>query len=130
MVFEIFFLIICNAYIDFQAQNLQWRSYTTGDIFLTIRQVELIRQKKFTIVVLDPKHEVLVVHVATLYIDPDDEVYPSQKVQIVHLKADKALIKVPSKYVDFIYVFSQKFTIKLPKYIEINNHTIELGNDW
>ncbi len=31
------FLTISNTDIDFQARNLQWRSYTTGEVFPTTR---------------------------------------------------------------------------------------------
>ncbi len=46
------------------------------------------------------------------------------------MKADEAPTKVTSKYADFADVFSPKLTIKLPKHMRINNHTIELVDDW
>ncbi len=39
------FLIMSNADIDFQTQDLQWRSYITRDILSTIKRVELIEKK-------------------------------------------------------------------------------------
>ncbi len=39
------FLIMSNADVDFQARDLQWRSYTTGEVLVTTRQVELIGKK-------------------------------------------------------------------------------------
>ncbi len=42
---------------------------------------------------------------------------------------DKALTKVPSKYTDFVDVFSPKLAVKLPEYTKINNHAIELVDD-
>ncbi len=56
--------------------------------------------------------------------------YPSRKAQIAHLKADQAFSKVPSEYVDFADVFSPKLTAEFPEHIEINNHAIELMDDW
>ncbi len=106
IVLRIPFLTMNNVDIDFQARNLQCRSYTTKDILLTIRRVELIWKKKFAIVVLDLKHEAFVIHVAVLSIDLGDEVHPSKRAQIAYFKADKAPIKVLSKYVDFAKVFS------------------------
>ena len=47
-----------------------------------------------------------------------------KKIKISHLKVDKVLIKIPSKYADFINIFSLKSAIKLSKYIKINNHAI------
>ncbi len=49
---------------------------------------------------------------------------------MAYLKTDKALTKVPSKYIDFVNVFSPKLVSKLSKYIGINNYTIKLGDDW
>lgn len=49
-----------------------------------------------------------------------------QKAQIVYLKPDEALTEVPNKYTDFAYISLLKLATKLPKYIDINNHAIEL----
>ncbi len=68
---------------------------------MTTRQVELIGKKEFTAVVLDPEHGAFVVHVIPLSVDSGDEVHPLRRAQIVHLKADEAPAKVPSKYADF-----------------------------
>ena len=43
---------------------------------------------------------------------------------------DKAFIKVFNKYANFVDIFSPKLTIKLSKYININDYTIELINNW
>ncbi len=123
------FLIISNADVDFQARDLQWRSYTTGDVLPTTRQVELIGKKEFAVTALNPKYEAFVVHVATLSVNSGDEVHPSRRAQIAHLKADEAPIKVPSKYTDFADVFSPKLAIELSEHTEINDHAIELVND-
>ena len=56
--------------------------------------------------------------------------HPSRKAQIAYLKADKALIKVPSKYTDFGNVFLQKLVVELPEHIKINNHAIQLMDNW
>ena len=45
------------------------------------------------------------------------------------MKADKAPIKVSSKYADFANIFLPKLTEKLLKYIKMNNHIIELIDD-
>lgn len=42
------------------------------------------------------------------------------------MKANKALIFIPSKYADFTDVFSKDQVAKLSKYIGINNHAIDL----
>ncbi len=45
IVLGMLFLTISNPDVDFQARDLQWRSYTTGEVLLTTRQVELIGKK-------------------------------------------------------------------------------------
>ena len=129
VVFEILFLTINNADVNFQARNLQWRSYTTGDVFLTTRQVELIEKKEFAAAALDPDHEAFVVYVAALNIDSDDEMHPSKRAQIAYLKADKAPSKVPNNYADFTDVFSSKLAAELLEHTRINDHTIDLIDD-
>ncbi len=56
--------------------------------------------------------------------------HPLRKAQIAPLKADKALTKVPSEYVDFTDNFSPELAVELLEYTEINDHAIELVDDW
>ncbi len=51
------------------------------------------------------EHKALIVYVVTLSINLGDEVYPSRKAQIAHLKVDGASTKVSSKYADNADVF-------------------------
>ncbi len=85
IVLEMPILTMSNTDVNFQARNLQWRSYTTRDILPTTRQVELIGKKEFAAVVLDPEHKTFVVHVAVLSVDLGDEVHPSRRAQVDHL---------------------------------------------
>ncbi len=55
--------------------------------------------------------------------------HPLRRSQIVHLKANKAPTKVPSKYADFADIFLSKLTTKLLKHTEINDHAIKLVDD-
>ncbi len=73
------FLTMSNADIDFQARDLQWRSYTTKEVLPTTRQVELIEKKEFAAAALDPEYEAFVVHVITLSVNSGDEVHPSKR---------------------------------------------------
>ena len=75
---------------------------------------------------LDLKYKIFVIYVATLNVNLSDEMYPSKKAQIAHLKLNKAPIKVFSKYTDFVNIFSSKLVVKLFKYMKINNHIIQL----
>ncbi len=130
VVFRMPFLTINNADIDFQARDLQWKTYTTGEVLPTIRRVELIGKKEFAATALDPEHEAFVVHIAALSVDSGDKVHPSRRAQIAQLKADEALTKVPSEYSDFADVFLPKLAAELPEHTEINDHAIELVDDW
>ncbi len=56
--------------------------------------------------------------------------HPSRRAQIAHLKADEAPTKVPSEYTDFVDVFLPKLAIELPEHTGINDHAIELVDDW
>ncbi len=100
-------------------------------MFPTTKRVELIKKKVFIAAALNPDYKVFIVHIAVLNIsfDISDEVYPSKRAQITHLKGDKTSTEIPSKYTDFANVFSPKLAAKLTKYISINNHTIELVNN-
>ncbi len=124
------FLTMSNADVDFQSWDLQWRSYTTGEVLPTTRRVKLIRKKEFAVVALDLEHEAFVVHIAALSVDSGDEMHPSRRAQIAHLKADEAPTKVLSEYADFADVFSPKLAAELPEYTGINDHAIELVDDW
>ncbi len=124
------FLTMSNADVNFQAWDLQWRSYTTEDILPTTRWVKLIGKKEFTAAALEPEHEAFVVHVVALSVDAGDEVHLSKRAQIAHLKADEPPTKVPSKYADFADVCSPKLAAELPKHTGINDHAIELVDDW
>ncbi len=124
------FLTISNANVNFQAQDLQWRSYTTGDVLPTTKRVKLIRNKEFTTAALDPEHEAFIVHVATLSVDSSNEVHPSKRAQIADLKADEASSGIPGEYGNFADIFSPKLAAELPEHTEINDHAIELVDDW
>ncbi len=56
--------------------------------------------------------------------------HPSRKVQLAHLKADEAPTKVPSRYADLTDVFSPKLAVELSEHTGINDHAIELVDDW
>ena len=79
VVFVMLFLTINNADVDFQAWDLQWRSYNTRNILPNTSRVELIGKKEFATAALDLKHQVFVVHVAVQSIDLGNEMHPLKK---------------------------------------------------
>ena len=56
--------------------------------------------------------------------------YPSKKTQIAYLKVDEAPTKILSEYADFADVFSPKLAAELSEHTGINDHAIELVDDW
>ncbi len=123
------FLTMSNVDVNFQARDWQWRSYTTVEVLPTTRRVKLIGKKEFAVAALDSEHEAFVVHVAALSVDSDDEMHPSKRAQIAHLKVDEAPTKVPSEYAYFVDVFSPKLAAELLGHTGINDHAIELVDD-
>lgn len=79
IVLVILFRTMNNANIDFQARELQWRSYTIGNIVPTTIRVELIGKNKFATTALHSEHETSVVQVAVLKTDSGDDVHPSRR---------------------------------------------------
>ena len=52
--------------------------------------------------------------------------HPLKRAQIAHLKVDEAFSILPSKYVDFVNIFSSKLVEELSEHTKINNHIIKL----
>ena len=118
-----------NVNANFQAWDLQWKSYTTRNILLTIRQIGLIRKKKFAVAALDPEYKTFVVYVAALNINLGNEVHLLKRAQIAHLKINKTFTQIFSKYTNFADVFLSKLAVKFLKHIKINDYAIKLVDD-
>ncbi len=56
--------------------------------------------------------------------------HPSRIALIAYLKADEAPTEILSKYADFVDVFLPNSAVKLPEHTEINDHAIELVDNW
>ena len=139
VIFGIFFLTLSGRNIDFSGQELQWRTYITEKALATTRHVELVRNKKFAAVALNPKYETFVIHIASLSSTPlvtflsftplNADIHPFHKPQISSLIAEGAFTIISNKYIDFIDIFSPDLASKLPKHIGINEYTIKLVDD-
>ena len=133
MVLEMLFFILNSANVDFSKRELWWRSYTIKEALPITKRVEIIGKKEFVAVALDPGHETFVVHVASLESPSsiqEDDVNPSYRAQIAALVANETSTFVSTKYFDFVDVFSLELASKLLEYTEINDHAIELVDDW
>ena len=56
-------------------------------------------------------------------------IHPSRRLQIFGLIAEKATIKIPAEYSDFVDELFPDLASELFKQIEINDHAIKLVND-
>lgn len=125
VICKILFLTLSNVQIDFNDWELRWKSYNSAEVLFTTCKVELVRKKEFTAAAFDPDGEAFVVHVTSI-VNSDPIMYLSHQAKIALLKADEAHIAILSKYTNFADVFFPNLIIKLLKYTEINDHTIEL----
>ena len=130
IVLRMLLLTMSNVNIDFQTRDFQWRSYITRNVFLITKHVQLMGKKEFAAAALNPEHKAFIVYVAARSVDLGDKMHHSKRAQIAHLKADEAPIKVPSEYTNFADIFSPKLAAELLKHMEINDHAIELIDDW
>ena len=134
VLFEMPFLTLSGADVNFLGRELWWRSYTTKKTLPTTRHVELVSKKKFAAAVLDSEYETYVIHVGSVSSDllssssPLD-VHPSRRSQVSGLIAENTPTKVPAEYFDFADIFSLNLTSELFKYIRINDHAIKLVDD-
>ena len=133
VVLGMLFLTLSNANNDFLGRELRWKTYTTEETLPTTRHVELVEKKEFAATVLDPEHETYIVYVASFSSIPlvflgstPLNVHSSRRPQISSLIAEKAPTKILNEYLDFVDVFSPDLTSELPKYTEINTHTIDV----
>ena len=79
IILKMSFLIMTNVDINFQVWNLQWRSYTTEDIFLTTKCIKLMEKKKFAAIAFDLKYKAFIIYIAVFNVDLNDKVHLSTK---------------------------------------------------
>lgn len=82
--------------------------------------------KEFIVVAFNLDNEIFVVYI--IFFTNLDPIYPFCRTYIVFLKADKALLTILSRYINFANVFSMVLIAKLSEYIKINNYIIKLLN--
>ena len=128
VVFRILFFTLSNADIDFLNWKLRLKIYIIKEALSITRHIKLVGKKEF---VLDLKQKIFVVHVVShsSVILPSFSllnVHPFHKPQVAGLIAEKALTKIPTKYLDFADIFSLDLVSKLSKHTKIKNHAIKL----
>ena len=133
MVLGMPFLILSGADVDFPKRELWWRSYTIEEAFLTTKRVKLVGNKQFVATALYPGYETFVVCVAffkSLSSTQKSDIHLFCRAQIAALVANKAFTSIPIEYSDFANVFSLELVSELSEHIRINDHVIELVDDW
>ena len=96
-------------------------------------QVKLIGKKEFVAVALDPRHEIIVVYIASfesLSNNKKGNVYLSCRTKIAALIANESSTSIPIKYSNSTNIFFPKLASELLKNSGINNYAIELIDDW
>lgn len=66
IILEMLFLTLSNIETKFFKQKLNWKSYTTIEAFLTIKQVGLVKKKEFTTTSIDPDDKTLIIYIASI----------------------------------------------------------------
>ena len=127
------FLTLSDADIDFLDRELRWRTYTTEEALSTIKRVELVGNKEFAAIALDPESETFIVYVALFNSDASPNssplelnIHPSRRPQVSGLIAEEAHTKVSAKYSDFADVFFSDLASELSEHTGINDHAREL----
>lgn len=101
--------------------------YTTAEILLTTKQVELIEKKEFTAIAFNLYNEIFIVYIIS--IASLDLIHLFYKAPRASLKVDEALTVILFKYAHFTNSFSLILKAKFLKHIWVNNHVIEFIND-
>ena len=135
IVFEMPFLTLSDADIDFSGWELRWKTYVTKEAFPITKHVELVDKKEFAAVVFDLESGTFIVHIISLSSIGLPSSSPFKfdihlfcKSQISGLIVEEALTKVFTEYLDFANIFFPDLASKLPEHIGINDHAIKLVN--
>ena len=130
IVFEISFLILSGADVNFLGQKLWWRAYIIKKAFPTTRRIELVGKKEFTVAVLDLEDETYIVYIGLVssIALPSSfflNIHLFHRPQMANLITKKTFTKVPAKYLNFPDIFSLELASQLSEHTGINNHAIE-----
>ncbi len=121
---KMLFLTLNNIDIEFiELEKLTWKSYITAKALLTINRIEIIDKNKFAKTALNKNSEIFVIYVSAL---KATMIHISWAGQIAALQWNKAFIKIPVEYFDYVNVFSTDLIIELTKNTGINEHAIKL----
>lgn len=117
---SILFLILSNMVMNFNNWKLSWKLIIISETLITIKWVELIEKKRFTIVAFSLKDEIFIVYII-FFANSNLDIHLFCKTQLTFFFTDKTLIVISSNCINFTNMFFLKFATKLPKYIKMNN---------
>lgn len=117
-----FFLILSNADVIFAKQELISRLYTPVEALSKTNWVQIIGQKEFARIALDPDKAAFVMHLA--YLGSNMSIHPSCENWITLLVAKQVIIL--AKCIEFADVVLKKSDVELPKQTKINQSAIDL----
>ena len=113
VIFEMLFLNLSGADVDFLDQKLWWKIYITEEALPTTRRIELMGEKEFAAATLDLEYETHIVYiglVSSIVLLNSSllelNIYFFYKPQISGLIVKKAPTNVPNKHINFADVFS------------------------
>lgn len=124
IIFDILFLTFNNVNGLFAKQKFTQKLYIPAKILLISKPIQIINQKEFITVVLDPGKEAFIVYIVSFSLSSKIQIHPAWKTQITLLLIKK--VTIAAKYLDFIDLFLKKLIVELSKYFAITKHLINL----
>lgn len=115
VVFEILFLNLSDANIDFAKKKFWQRFYSNKKALFTIKQVGLVEKKGFAAITLYPRYKTFVGYIVFLNNSSnyqENDIYPSRKLQIAELVTNNNSTLILIEYTDFINIFSLELVSK------------------
>lgn len=92
-------------------------------ILLIIKQIELVKKKKFVIVAFNSRDKIFAVFIVS-FISFNSDIHSFCRTKLVFLFINKALIVILFEYANFIDIFSLKYITELSKHIKNYYHLI------
>lgn len=127
---KMLFFNICNVSVNFTNWKLKKRLYINIKVLHIILWEELIGEKEFAVITLNPNNETWIIYVSFLISsDLDLEIHFSWIAQIVFLNTNKTLTSVHFESTNFVDICFINLATKLLEHIKINNYTIDLVED-
>lgn len=91
----------------------------------TIQKVEFINKKEIIATILNKNTKIFIIYIIALSVLVI-QVYSFCQAQIILLLAEKTIIKIPSKWLNYANIFLFNFAIELFKNTYINKYAMKL----